>query len=226
MSGTVRQGTPRGKPRQYTPASLTLSRDPEPVTLCALDISSSAVGLAVVRFGATGNAQEEPFLLRAILPPPSKRGRDDTADDARLSRIRYLRAEVKQALRHYQYIGGAPGFSAVAYEQPNTGGAGATAGIHQAIGAVLTIGYLSLLPLYAVHATTVKRAAGIPLFRARGQTAESLGEKGAAVRWASASFGVDLCERFGQDAEHVADALCLARAAWDKIRAGDGGGMR
>ena len=218
--GTVRQGTPR-KPRQYggarsLPASLT---DPEPVTLCALDISSSAVGLAVVRFGV-GKEQEEPFLLRAIVPPASRRGRDDTADDARLSRIRYLRAEVKQALRHYQYIGGAPGFSAVAYEQPNTRGAGATAGIHQAIGAVLTVGYLSGLPLYAVNATTVKRAAGIPLFRARGQTAGKLDEKGAAVRWASASFGVDLCARFGEDAEHVADALCLARAAWDKIRAG------
>lgn len=148
----------------------------------ALDISTNVCGVAILdiwqdgsvvvhRFGAVDAASRHAAQLRGM---GKKKG---NSEDERFGRIRCASVDVRWMLQDAT-------FDHLAYEVPNQRGAGATAAIWQAIGAVLERAQPTPpVPLLPIHASTAKAVVGTQKVRAEGESADSLDEKGRAVEW-------------------------------------------
>lgn len=186
----------------------------------ALDISTNVCGVAVLdvffdgsvyvrQFGAVDAAARHAAQLRGM---GKKKG---NAEDERFGRIRCASVDVRWMLHD-------TAFDHLAYEVPNQRGAGATAAIWQAIGAVLERAQPTPpVPLLPIHASTAKAVAGTAGIRAAGETASTLDEKGRAVEWLADAL---LCQSDGDlmlaklrplpkpDQEAIADAVAVGVA--------------
>ena len=197
---------------------------PETPTLVArvlaLDISTSVCGAVLVHVFEDGAVKVLNFdAINATAQRATDRRiatlRDQGAEMERFCRIRIAALNLRLIAQ--------PGdFDHIAYEVPNQRGAGATAGLWQAIGAILERLQPTVpVPLIRIHASTAKAVVGTQAKRATGESASSLGEKAAAIHWAQemlsgqADAAGQLCRlssRYLADQEAIADAVAVAVA--------------
>ena len=204
------------------------------ITIIGIDQSTKVTGVALIGFDAAGkptrhasasfDAARAHAAVRASLAVRYKeqtgqRLPRENADRARLNRLRLTREWMAAWLRTNE----AMSVDAVAYEEPNMRGAGATGGIHQAIGAYLTLGFFTGMEVVRVHATTVKAVimGGGGWFRAAGSNG-SAAEKGKMVHWANDALALGGTPNdSGSQAE--ADACGVAAGAWRNIQKAEAG---
>lgn len=196
---------------------------PEPAAflvarVLALDISTSVCGAAVLDIWTDASITVERVLAldAATGRAAFLRSVGQRKGDTEMERF----ARIRIAARGLASVDGC--FDHLAYEVPNQRGAGATAGLWQAIGAVLERVQPSVpVPLLPVHASTAKAVVGTAGVRAAGETATDLDEKGRAIEWLTDAL---LCQSDGDqmmaklrtlprpEQEAIADAVAVGVA--------------
>jgi hypothetical protein len=197
--------------------------------ILALDPSTAITAAVLVTFDAAGTptllshcvANGAVAMMTSHQWPAIHRAGSDTQ---RLWRI----WETGRVLRSWA-LGLETAVDILAYEEPCQRGAASTAALHQAIGHYasrllgLCVGPVRVMP---IHATTAKAGmfGGAGVFRAKGQTAITLGEKGRAMLWVMEHVA-GVRELFTAesgpcvpDCEAIADAVAVAVACYRAIQ--------
>ena len=197
------------------------------VRIFAIDPSTAVVGVAFVEFTiAPSGAIASRNVIRADAYDAEsglKRARKEYAVLKKLDSLS-LRMWRIQWLAHFVRLYNRPGgLTHIAFEEPSQRGYAATAGIHQAIGAIFSsmITDFDMVPVLSINASTCKALYGAQKFRAKGTSATTLEEKERAVAWAHATFPNWVFDPFCPSDqlrnEAMADALAVAEAAAQRI---------